>query len=65
MIKAPTLGVIAWNFLKSVASDYVALANQTLEITKLTRGELEQVVYVYNSRGLDYYFFPNLGIVLK
>ena len=34
--------------------------NLTLEIIKLTRGGSERVVCVYNWRGLDYYFFPNL-----
>ena len=43
-----------------IAGDHVGRANQILKIIKLTRGAHEQVVYVYNFSGLNYYFFPNL-----
>ena len=55
--RAKEVGV---NEIEVVASDYVGRANLTLEIIKLTRGGNERVVCVYNCRGLDYYFFPNL-----
>ena len=55
--KAQEVGV---NEIEVVASDYVGRANLTLEIIKLTRGGKERIVCVYNCRGLDYYFFPNL-----
>jgi hypothetical protein len=51
---------IGVNRIETVATDYVARANQTLEVIKLTKGTSEKLVYVYNFRGLDYYFFPNL-----
>ena len=55
--KAKEVGV---NEIEVVASDYVGRANLTLEIIKLTKEKSERIVCVYNCRGLDYYFFPNL-----
>lgn len=56
---------IGVNEIEVVASDYVGRANLTLEIIKLTRRGSERIVYVYNCRGLDYYFFPNLWEMIQ
>jgi hypothetical protein len=48
------------NRIETIVTDYVARANQTLEVIKLTKGTNEKLVYVYNFRGLNYYFFPSL-----
>ena len=56
---------IGVNEIEVVASDYVGRANLTLEIIKLTRGGSERIVCVYNCRGLDYYFFPNLWEMIQ
>ena len=53
------------NEIDVVASDYVGRANLTLEIIKLSKEGNERIVCVYNCRGLDYYFFPDLWEMIQ
>lgn len=56
---------IGANVIEPLADDYLALPNESVEIIKLTRGKWQHVVFIYNHRGLDYYFFESIWEMIQ